>query len=86
MYINGIKDKLIVMYSYKRITHRKEKTELFYILRTYIEQQYIKQLFYILRKVNLRHYIEQESKRVDSHEFMKLTEKHHLSMFIESEQ
>lgn len=41
----------------------KKKTKLFYILRTYIEQQYIAQLFYILRKgKNLRQYIEQESK------------------------
>ena len=47
----------------------KKKTKLFYILRTYIEQQYIAQLFYILRKgKNLRQYIEQESEEQIPHE------------------
>ena len=49
---------------------RKKNEQLFYVLRTYIEQQYKDQLFYILRKgMNLRHYIEQESKEQIPHEF-----------------
>lgn len=56
-------NELWCIHTKEYLIEKKKTGQLFYILRTYIEQQYIEQLFYILRKgMNLRHYIEQESK------------------------